>query len=763
VNFRDDQAIRLLPPGDGESSLAGGRGGLLEKLMAAVRPEFRADDLAFDPRDPVFGGPACRVSGCLRPARARGLCWGHHQRWAGAGKPDLDAFAASTNPGWFGHGPLLSCDVADCRYGRARRGLCARHVQQWDLAGQPEPGAWRTGPLPLPPPSPPPASCGITYCSLWAQGKGAFCRTHGRQWKTLGCPDPGEFASQREQDGPAGNEHIDLRPLPAQLKLEMQYALQCRRDEGQAKIVPGTVRRIVCALAGTGVTSLLDWPEESWQRFPPARRSCDGWPALLLCARRQIENLKYGRGWEVEYPRGTWRLRNLGFDDGPAHLRFDRIPQPWLKELAKRWVRWRLGTGLSAGWAYRCVDSITRFARFLASPAEGIDVLAHVDRAVLERYLADLRAQLAGTKAHRTHVGVLSSFFQAIRQHGWDDTLPAGTLFFTEDYPKEGDRLPRALAEHVMAQVEHPGNLDRWDDPARRLITLILMRCGLRISDAVKLPCDCIAHDAERAPYLRYYNHKMKREALVPIDEELQQLITEQQHQVLSRWPGGVPVLFPRPSANLDGTRPFRACTYREALYRWLENCDIRDEHGRPAHFTPHQWRHTLGTRLINKDVPQEVIRKILDHDSHAMTAHYARLNDTTVRRHWEAARKVNIQGETVTLDPDGPLADAAWAKQRLSRTTQALPNGFCGLPLVQTCPHANSCLTCPLFVTTAEFLPQHRAHRQQALRIITTAEARGQTRMAEMNRQVADSLEKIITTLESDDPQQPEAAADAS
>jgi hypothetical protein len=31
--------------------------GLLEKLVAAVRPEFRAEDLVFDPRDPVFGGP----------------------------------------------------------------------------------------------------------------------------------------------------------------------------------------------------------------------------------------------------------------------------------------------------------------------------------------------------------------------------------------------------------------------------------------------------------------------------------------------------------------------------------------------------------------------------------------------------------------------------------------------------------------------------------------------------------------------------------
>jgi len=45
--------------------------GLLEKLMAAVRPEFRADVLTFAPGDPVFGhGAACRVPQCGRPARA---------------------------------------------------------------------------------------------------------------------------------------------------------------------------------------------------------------------------------------------------------------------------------------------------------------------------------------------------------------------------------------------------------------------------------------------------------------------------------------------------------------------------------------------------------------------------------------------------------------------------------------------------------------------------------------------------------------------
>jgi hypothetical protein len=66
------------------------------------------------------------------------------------------------------------------------------------------------------------------------------------------------------------------------------------------------------------------------------------------------------------------------------------------------------------------------------------------------------------------------------------------------------------------------------------------------------------------------------------------------------------------------------------------------------------------------------------------MTAHYARLHDTTVREHWERARKVDIHGNDVTLIEHSPLADAEWAKHHLSRATMALPNGYCGLPLQQ-------------------------------------------------------------------------------
>jgi hypothetical protein len=120
-----------------------------------------------------------------------------------------------------------------------------------------------------------------------------------------------------------------------------------------------------------------------------------------------------------------------------------------------------------------------------------------------------------------------------------------------------------------------------------------------------------------------------------------------------------------------------------------------------------------------------------------------------TARLHWEQTRKVDAKGERVSIDPDGPLAEAQWAKHRLGLATQALPNGYCGLPVRRACPHANACLTCPMFITTPEFLPQHREHRAQTRRLLATATTHGQLRLAEINQQVLGNLDQIIAALE--------------
>ena len=736
--------------------------GLLRKLVAAVRPEFRVDILVPERGALVFDTAPCRVPGCVRQPRTRGLCKGHYVGWQQEGRPDIDVFATTAAPEGLGRKELTVCAVQGCRYGGARRGLCPRHQGFWERSGIADRDVWLAAVAPVDDPDHP--VCALSYCTLWTQGRSPFCVNHRSRWAAVGCPDIDEFIVLCES---YGDDRFDFRPFGdrRQLKLEMQYALQCRHDERQVKTPAAVARPVIALTAASGVASLLDWPMARWIEFFDANHAAqhgqNGQLAFLRYAYRCLEDLHCGSGWEAEFPRDVWELHRLGVE-GRKRLRFDGIAQPWLRDLAKRFARWRLSIGRSPNQTYIDVQAVTRLAGFLASPPVDITSLAGINRAVLERYLADLSTDPRALHSRSRDISSLGAFLDAIRRHEWDRDLPANAAFYPDDFPKPDKRLPRGLAEHIMAQVEQPANLDGWNNPESRLLTIILMRCGLRVGDATKIAFDCVIRGGDGAPYLRYTNGKMKREALVPIDEEVEQAIAEQQQRILRRWTNGSPWLFAAPKMNPDGRRPLTTPSYRGQLRDWLARCEIRDEHGRPVHLTPHQWRHTFGTRLINRDVPQEVVRVLLDHSSGEMTAHYARLHDTTVRRHWESARKVDARGQTVAIDPDGPLAEANWAKQRLGRVTQALPNGFCGLPVQKTCPHANACLTCPMFVTTPEFLPQHHEHRQQVLQIISAAEARGQLRLVEMNQQVLGNLDTIITTLETDSGSEELDSADA-
>ncbi len=66
------------------------------------------------------------------------------------------------------------------------------------------------------------------------------------------------------------------------------------------------------------------------------------------------------------------------------------------------------------------------------------------------------------------------------------------------------------------------------------------------------------------------------------------------------------------------------------------------------------------------------------------------------------------------------------------------------------------------MFITTPQFLPRHHQQRRQVIQIISAAEARGQQRLAEMNRQVLRNLEQIIAALETRGDTGATGAADA-
>lgn len=153
--------------------------------------------------------------------------------------------------------------------------------------------------------------------------------------------------------------------------------------------------------------------------------------------------------------------------------------------------------------------------------------------------------------------------------------------------------------------------------------------------------------------------------------------------------------------------------------------------------------------------MPHHIVQQLLDHTSAEMTSHYARAHAKTLRRAWSRVRKINVTGEEVDLPDDHPLSDVSWARAGLDQARQTLPNGYCGMPAQSPCEHANPCLTCPLFLTTPEFLPQHQAQHRSTLRLIEVARSGGYQRVVDKNEQVAQNLQQIITACQSCEPAQ--------
>lgn len=109
----------------------------------------------------------------------------------------------------------------------------------------------------------------------------------------------------------------------------------------------------------------------------------------------------------------------------------------------------------------------------------------------------------------------------------------------------------------------------------------------------------------------------------------------------------------------------------------------------------------------------------------------------------------MNVAGERLAFDPNAATAGAEWDKHNLARVQASLPNGYCGRPPQQDCPHPNACLTCPDFQTTPEFLDIHRRQREQTRVLIATAEANGQFRPVANHRRVDENLGRVIVALE--------------
>lgn len=442
---------------------------------------------------------------------------------------------------------------------------------------------------------------------------------------------------------------------------------------------------------------------------------------------------------DILLEKDRWSVSDLGLEADRAHssyfLDFSKISLAWLKITVKRFVRFQSATR-SYSTCRSYIQALTRFNKYLVSlntPTNPVDIT----RNLVVGYIQYLKKDSIGVVTRRTAIIHLRTFHLIVLQENWLP-WPERPLVYSSDIPKDIETYPRFIPNTVISQLKkYLYNLS----PYMQRFTIILLETGRRISEVCSLQVDCLSQDDKDDWYMKVTEVKLKKTRLIPISKICVNAIQEQQ-EYLKNNNKKAGYLFP---ARRKSKSPhISARHFNTVINKLAQNNNIRDENNKVWRFQAHQFRHTVGTNMINNGVSQVIVQKYLGHESAEMTAKYAHVHDATLKKAFKKyeCKLIDIHGEEKKL-----IHDAQWLKKNIS--SQALPNGVCALPLTQkACPHSNACLTCTHFCTSKEYLPEHEKQLLNTNKIITQAQKNGWERIVEMNTVIAKNLELIIDSL---------------
>lgn len=530
----------------------------IDVLADALRGEFRADVYFPAHGEPILFGHVCAVPRCprrgnSRPERSgeRYLCMTHGEDWIRDGRRPLQQWlegGVALRTAWKRR--LTRCAVAGCERSRCCAEWCACHRKRWIEAGRPPREDFADNAAPAPVGA---LGCEVAGCAFPSIGTGRLCDAHQHTHKRMRDKDPGlavdGFLAALMEAERRLVPHYDFTALGEPLRSELRYAIQQRRDENRHALDYRRAAGAATFLQALGVASLLDHDQDWWaaqlqEPGPRARGACLGIieVAFLRYARVRLARLR-DRAYGVDpFAGDVWLIEQLGFPEfayqASKTISFAQINPLWLRQLIKRWARWRLRAGTyTPGTVSSLANSFKTFSDFLAASGEPLASPGCLTREVLEDYREHVGRLGHGRNHQHSLISAMKVLLDEVRANGWEPALPATAADYKGEVPLSHQSLPRCVDEHVMRQIEAPANIARLPDLTARTAVNLLINTGLRMIDTTRLPFDPVVIDAAGAPVLLYYNHKLKRDAALPIDQVVLGLIRAQQDALTARYP----------------------------------------------------------------------------------------------------------------------------------------------------------------------------------------------------------------------------------
>jgi integrase/recombinase XerD len=259
----------------------------------------------------------------------------------------------------------------------------------------------------------------------------------------------------------------------------------------------------------------------------------------------------------------------------------------------------------------------------------------------IEAYRRDLAqfAEHAGGERWRDDPGPLNAFVRALQRNGAKGTTQARKSAAVRsfyafalreghatrdipaliDAPRPGSYLPDVLAPDDVVSILDAPPADEPVGIRDRAILELLYGCGLRVSELVGLDTDRVDLGGQQVRVIG----KGNKERRVPMGDEARERLHRYRSGPRSEWTAGKPT-----EAVFVGRRGRRMS--REAVWslvkRWTAVAGVRER------VTPHTFRHSFATHLLEGGADLRVVQALLGHASISTTQLYTHLTGERVR-----------------------------------------------------------------------------------------------------------------------------------
>lgn len=463
----------------------------------------------------------------------------------------------------------------------------------------------------------------------------------------------------------------------------------------------------------------------------------------------------------IDWEKDSWILKSTD-DLSDYNFCFDFLPNAWFTNTIKKITKETIIIGkLKTSTLHRYNYSLKKFFTFIQTHNIELDTFKNLTFEIIERYVHYL---LINVKNPATRSLAITSLKHHVK-HGqlfeWDE-FPGSEVFDgtefrtlqTEDTLKSmliDDYTMKSIdAALIQMKTTLKPNITHLNDVAIWSLVTVIRHTGIRLTEALNLNKDCIRRDLMKKYLLEVVSSKNESERFIPVAKEVSvaiSLLTQVTEKLREDFNSDKIFYWYHP--NKKKHVPLTQYTARQGLKKkFISKFRITEENGKLASFTYHQFRHQIGTDLLNKGLTIFEVMQYLGHDSLHSTRLYARVRNDRIKQEYKKVGFIGII-EKKTSDIKNEQGEKLDEDKRLMAQ---LPDGICAKPInkkVINCKKPNACLFCPKFITTPEFIDTHKDHLERIKRDKERYLAEDLMGSDYLLNETEKALEEIVSSLE--------------